>query len=369
MPGWGRGFLKKAAAQKGWIPINAQNERLLEIFLERVRSEYARDIALVFIYGSAARDEDGERSDLDLVFIPQTRRGHELASCFLIGETGYDFFPMTWERLERIASFEEQLTDVLAGGRVVYAASRDQAERFEQLQGWIMDMVDSPLSMPMLEKAEGLLDRAMVSAARMQLEKPLGRVREHAGGVLLHAAQAACMMNNRYLTGGMKDWRKVLSALRRLPEGFMDQYDAIVTASTVAELRRAAWAMLASTRALYLEQLAEKRTRKPSRELRGGYEECRCNWAGKIALAAKTGDASLAFLSGIFFQSYLDSVTAEYGFPPMDIMRHYDAKNLPAFLEGVEQVLADYRQELGEEGVAICEYPSAEAFQKAWMKR
>ena len=40
----------------GVFSINQHNQQILNIFLEKVRRDYARDVSLVFIYGSAVRD-------------------------------------------------------------------------------------------------------------------------------------------------------------------------------------------------------------------------------------------------------------------------------------------------------------------------
>lgn len=349
--------------------IHTRNQAMLDIFLEKVRREYARDVSLVFIYGSAVRDEDHEASDLDLVFVPQNKRAQELASCFLVGDIGYDFFPMSWARLERIASFEEPLVPVISEAQVVYSATRDDAERFEQLRGWIMDTLDGPLRMPMLEKAKIQLDKAMLDCAEMQLAKNIGRVRQHAGCALCDTAEALCLMNNRYFKRGDSERLQELLTMRQLPDDFESLYTAVVRANTVADLRKAAWALLAPVKALYDRLLSTTRTLTPAAEmLPGSYEEGICNWKHKIRNACTQGDANAAFLSGVRYQHYLDMFSHECGLPPIDIMRHFKANDLPTFDIAVTKAQAQYRAEMEEGHIPIREYESIDAYKKAMLE-
>lgn len=349
--------------------INQHNQKILNIFLEKVRRDYACDVALVFVYGSAARGEEHEKSDLDLVFVPQTPRAHELSSCFLIGDVGYDFFPMTWARLERIASFEEPLAAVLAGAEVVYSATRDDAERFAHLQGWILDAQDTPLRLPMLEKAKTYLDKAMVSCAQMQIAEDIGHVRQHSGSALYDLSEALGHMNNRYFKGGDKHRLEELLALRQLPDDFEAQYHTIIEAKNTEEIRSATWALLDSTTLMYKRLLAITRPAADlQKTLTGTYEESICNWKHKIAGACEAGDAVAAFQSGVSYQAFLNTLSSECGLPPIDIMQHFQADALPAFAKAVEAAQKQYRQEMEEDGIVIHEYATVDAYQNAMRK-
>lgn len=340
-----------------------QRDAVLEIFLEKVRRDYARDVSLVFTYGSTVSGTAHEKSDIDLVFIPQTRRGNELAMSFLVGDIGYDFFPMSWSRLERIASFEEPLSAVVSESKVVWTASREHEERFEQLRGWIMDALDAPLSLPTLDRAGERIREAMEHAAAMQLAEDLGRIRQSAGGVLNALMDAVCLMNNRIFRRSSSSRMEELRAMRQLPDGFETMCMDVMQGKTAATLRKAAWALLGAVRAQY--EGMEARMRRPelaSDILPGTYEESWCNWWHKIARACAAGDVPGAFLAGISYQAFLDEIAQRSGMARMDIMGRFAPDDLPAFAAAVQGVLADYRQEMIDQHIPLKEFASADAY-------
>jgi hypothetical protein len=90
--------------------------RAAELLIEKISKDYKDDIALVVIMGSYIYGETHSRSDLDMFFVPNTERGYNLGFTFIIDGIGFDYWPISWERLEHIANFDERITSIITAG-------------------------------------------------------------------------------------------------------------------------------------------------------------------------------------------------------------------------------------------------------------
>ena len=94
-----------------------------DILIDKIKKDYASDVALVVIMGSTLYGDTHSRSDLDLYFVPKTERGNRLALTFIVDGIGFDFWAIPWDRLERIANHDERLASIITEGKVIYCAS------------------------------------------------------------------------------------------------------------------------------------------------------------------------------------------------------------------------------------------------------
>jgi hypothetical protein len=89
---------------------------LLNIFdvsdtlVNHVKSKYPNEIDIIAYYGSYAQGTASKRSDLDFFFIPATPEGYKVSIQFILNDISFDFWPISWERAERMASFEDPFT-------------------------------------------------------------------------------------------------------------------------------------------------------------------------------------------------------------------------------------------------------------------
>lgn len=348
--------------------MQKRNKLLLDIFIEKVRREYPEDISLVFIYGSEARDDAHSKSDLDLVFVPRTSRGRELSMTFLLRDIGYDFFPMSWERLERIASFDETLVSIVAQGKVVYSASEADEDRFLALQEQIQRTVDGPLTINMLDKASALIEKAMLYCAEMAYSFDYGQVRVCAGGVLSVLSTAVYLLNNTYMQKAEKHRLEELAQLPRLPEHFVKHYLTVIHEKRSDYIRTASWRLLNCVKALYSDMEAELRVcEAPQSLLPGTYEEMVCNWKNKLLTAIHDNDAHYAYVTAVNYQAMLDEVSRRGGLPRMDILKSFQADNLPALRKAIVEVEKRYLKMLYENDVAITQFDTTDAFRSAML--
>ena len=108
--------------------------RLTDILIDKIKRDYKDDVSIVHIHGSYAYGDIHDLSDLDIYLIPKTQRGFNLGCTFIFDGIGCDFWALSWERLERIASHDERTASIITDGKVLYYGSDEDLERFEQLK-------------------------------------------------------------------------------------------------------------------------------------------------------------------------------------------------------------------------------------------
>ena len=94
-------------------------QKIIKALINKIKSKYKNDIAIVVCYGSYITDSAYQKSDLDFFFIPKTNKGYEMNMQFIIDDIGYDFWSLSWDRAEQIANFKETIISIIAEGVVV----------------------------------------------------------------------------------------------------------------------------------------------------------------------------------------------------------------------------------------------------------
>ena len=107
--------------------MSIRNDKIVEWVVNKIKSDYKDDISLLVIYGSYIKGTANYLSDVDFYFIPKTERAYELCKTFIIEGIGFDWFPMTWERVEGLAEFNESLTPLLGNVKIGYSSSEKES--------------------------------------------------------------------------------------------------------------------------------------------------------------------------------------------------------------------------------------------------
>lgn len=137
--------------------------------LTKIENNYKNDISIVVCYGSYISGIPHENSDLDFFFIPKTQKGYEMNLQFIIDNIGYDFWPISWERAEKIADFEESITSIIADGVVIYYCDYSDLKKFNLLKQRIKDIISKPDNKEILiNKAEKLLANTKIKFFNMK---------------------------------------------------------------------------------------------------------------------------------------------------------------------------------------------------------
>ncbi|MBS4026507.1 MAG: hypothetical protein KGZ96_12640, partial [Clostridia bacterium] len=149
--------------------------KIADLFVEKIKRDYPDDVACVVIMGSVVFNQTHKRSDLDLFYVPKTNRGYNLGTTFIINGIGFDFWPISWERLERIASYEERITSIILDGKIIYYNTEEDLNKYESLKKKTLDTSNKGL---FISKAEDLFKNIYKDYYKLSLSENLMEARK-----------------------------------------------------------------------------------------------------------------------------------------------------------------------------------------------
>jgi len=326
---------------------------VLNWVLEKVKTEYADDIALVLGHTKFKHDAPEQ---VFSYFVPRTERGEQFAQTFILCGEGMDIWAIRWERLEKFASLEEYNTHVLAGAEVIYARSDEELARFETLrQKQLANLADVTQSR---RRALESYAQAKTIYTELLFAKG-GDIKMCAGYVLDYLARAVAFSQNRYFHKMQIDQ---LRELDELPEGFAKRYNAVIMASN-DDLRKKLCHELIEITAAYLEEIKPPEPPKTPtiQDLAGWYMELSYTWL-RIRRYAAQNDAVKVYMWGIMLQQELGAVCGEFGLEKMDLMCEFDSEDLAAFVRHADALEIKMRSIITANGGVIRDYASFEEF-------
>ncbi|WP_308638198.1 nucleotidyltransferase domain-containing protein [Paenibacillus silvisoli] len=263
--------------------------------VSHIQKHYAEDVALIAYYGSYAQGTATSRSDLDFFFIPATERGYQASIQFVIDDISFDFWPISWERAERMAKFEEQNTTIIADCNLLYVRSEEDRERFLKLREWIAELPQQQ-GLTFIEKAEAQLRDVYVHLYKMSrlAEGDFAACRTEAHGVLNKTVYSLALLNRTYMTRGWGKNREQLRQFAVRPVRLEQLAETILSAGSIKEIREACERLTEDMVTLLTEQRpAHKGAPSFPDRAKGFYEEIKGIF-DKIITACEKNDYMLA---------------------------------------------------------------------------
>ena len=336
-----------------------QTRALADWAIRKIEAEYQDDVCLLL--GRWTRHLDRDQEELGFhYYVPATSRSNGLARTFIIDGIGYDLFPMTWERVERMAEVRGDNPVNLDTAVILYARTDGDRQRFVSLQARLHANLQNPHFM--YHRALEALDTAMRIHREMLFEEDLRTVRESAGYICMNAANAVAFTNGQYLD--MPDHGKALRSIKNVPAGFINRYEQIIRAGTADEQQRLCHDLIAVTRRFLDERdpNAVRRTSAPDySELAFWYQELSYTWR-RVYYWCDRNDPVNAYLWCCFLQNEVDKVGADFGIDDLDMLSAFDAGDLPAFRKRAECVEQRIVAAIEAHGATIESYASVEEF-------
>lgn len=362
-----------------------------ETLVNHIRSSYPDDIAIIAYYGSYAQGTATKRSDLDLFFIPSTSEGYQASIQFIIDDISFDFWPISWERAERMASFQEAQTTIIADCKLLYVRSDVDQERFMKLRDTISTMQE-PVNAPRLvEKAESELRNVYVhlyNLSRAGNSENITFFRKEAHGVLTKVLQSLALLNSTYFTKGFGKNKEQILQFRLKPARLNSLMDTIMCSDMTTDIMLACEQLTSDTLEIILAQ-KEKYYGSPSypERLKGFYEEVK-GGLDKIITACEMNDYDTAFFFAIHVQEEISRFLffAETGYWPCDMLTNptylniykrlglpglvdlLDSKDLSQLQAAVQSLSTLLESHLQTEGVKINRFQNIERFE-AFLKQ
>ena len=339
--------------------MHAKHKELLDMLLDIITAKYADDISIMIIYGSCANGTCYEKSDLDMLYVPKTDKGRELARTFILDGVGYDVWGTDWNCLERFSNFEDMRVSVLADSQLVLCASEDDRQKYETLKNKALSIAGGPLTKELLKKARARLNTATQYYGELVLKPDLTAV----GGILMELCNTVCLLNHTYLRFGTKRIVDELSALEKLPLGFMPIFKSVAEHPNTAKENCAKLLIIT-------EQLLcnlETELSPPAYDIIGLYEEISSHW-NKIRTSCSQGDALSAFMAATSLQHILNLVQKEDFGATIEELHFFDAfdsKNLLEFSHKADKAEAAFIELLRSKNIPIVSYANMEQLKQA----
>ena len=341
--------------------MTSESKRLMEWAINKIKTEYPDDVALLVAVENASVNGDGHGEAFDY-FVPATERGNELSQTFIIGGVGNDLYPRSWERTERTANLDDLATLCLGDARILYARSPEDEERFEEIRQKLFDNLADPVFT--YKKALENLDVAMDLYRTMMFEERLWKVRCLAGYIHYYLKISVACLNGTY----WREWHDgVLPALARwkeLPERFAEYYQAILSASTTGELKSLAHLLIASARqfiARYKPENAGPENPPDHTWLADWYQELRTTW-NRIYHYCEINNCDAAFVDACSLQNELSIIAEEFGLEEMDLLGCYDAGHLDWLSSRALELENIILAAIESNGIPIRRYETLEEF-------
>jgi len=290
---------------------------LLETIVEKIETSYSEDISLLICYGSYVTGNYGATSDIDFFFVPKTKKGYELGYQFILNKIGYDLWPVSWERLTAISNLEEQIASIVMDGEVLFASSKDDLLKLEDLktnlkQNLNNESVIRKLSMRYMDKAKALYfdmqnhESNMIFIDAVKLAETL--------------LFAIAIINGTYIRKGIKRIEDEINRFSMVPVGYLETYRKLIRTNTKAAVQHLANELIAETDKIWKTKFENDQGNVDASELSGFYEEFKSTY-NKLLLACEEKDYENAYYAGFMIdretQSFLNNYAGPGIFPHM----------------------------------------------------
>lgn len=319
------------------------------LLIKKIEQDYRDDIAIVVMMGSHLYQDTHPKSDLDLYFIPKTKRGYRLGFVFIMHGIGFDFWPISWERIERIAKREERITSIITEGKILYHASAADLERFNHYRLMASDNRDRAR---LWRQADEQLQSAKVAWFDCAAASTTAQARRHAVSVLLHLLESLALFNGIPIKRGRGRMKDEILAMPQVPDGFEPLYDAVFSSHQTDVIKQSAQHLILSTRTLY-NRHQDKLPKEDFKSLATGFYEELINAYHKIERAVDINDAPTALYVAREIENELAWLFADSGTTPPDLpdlIEAYDPNQLDRILIAAkthQQMLIDFFTQQG----------------------
>lgn len=315
--------------------------KAIDILIEKIERDYKEDIACVVIMGSYIYNDTHSRSDIDMYFITNTERGNNLGKAFIIDGIGFDFWPISWSRLEGIANHNERITSILTEGQVVYHSSEIDLEKFKALKRKALDVSDKRKSILQSKKQLAEMYEAGFKLAQTNSIK---EVRQEAVNIIYASTYAIALLNQETIKRGRGKLKSEIMLMKLIPKDFERLYDTVFVSKDLNQIKKNYQVLVQNTEALIFQ--VEKEALElvsVAERLTHLYEEL-INCYNKIYRACDINDTVTPLFAAVELMNELETAFEGTTGPDdglKDLISFYDPEHLEAFrLEAEKHQLA-----------------------------
>ena len=345
--------------------LKDDKKQIKNALLNKIQEHYKDDISIVACYGSYITGTANSKSDIDFYFIPKNDRGYEMSCQFIIDDIGYDFWPLSWERAENIATFNEPLVSIISDAQVVYYCEEADIDRFTLLKKAIAETMRTENRDVLLKKAGEIL--AQVKALFFDVSaysSSYKHVRNICTEILEQLLTAVAYANSTYLKKGVVNIKNEVKAFRRLPDNFIELFDEIIKNNDTQYIVKITADLIKSVDSFISPDKPENNFEISNNTVKGFYEEFKSTY-NKLIIACDEKDYIIAY----FVANVIDRETKSFfgkqytDFPDLIIHIDNNFELLKKLTIAHEQVMLNI---LNETDVSINRYKNVDEFIKSY---
>ena len=227
---------------------------IINTLKDAILGKLGDEVDLIFQYGSYVKGEAHNYSDVDISYVPVHETTWESITV-MVDETLFDFYPLSWSRLERMAEFRDVSSTVLLYNQVIYQRNEAAAAHFDLLARRLRILQQPEFQPEMLRRAMEIYQGVGYDYYLLRLQAEAG----HLAGCLKQAQAIFRMILHCLAVCNQAciDTRKMAQvlALPKLPAGFAGTVQRITIAFEPHEILSGIEHLLQTTRdLLVLEQ-------------------------------------------------------------------------------------------------------------------
>ncbi len=352
-----------------------RTNELTDWVIRKIEKEYKDDIALLIAIHGHNTDDDQHGVCFDY-FVPATDRGNELTETFIIDGVGHDLYPRSWERLEESVLLND-MPIVLDGAEILYARTREDEEKFQNLKKRMQDNLNNPEFV--YGKALEYMDEALEIYRSLIFEERSYRVLAEAGYIHLFLSKAVAAMNNTYAEEPIMSESQAKNndpesriyhcpEMKQVPEGFYENAEKLMKEKDPDKVKGVILDLLKTTRKFILDRNPDTQVKELSNAdyygLASWYQELCLTWR-RIRYFADNNMAEEAYCDAGYLQQELFYIAQEFGIEEMNLLDSYDPDDLSRLKECADELERKVLSILGNHQVPVNSYESVDAFLKA----
>jgi predicted nucleotidyltransferase len=320
------------------------------ILIEKIKKDYNGDVSLVNIYGSYLNNDTHKFSDLDLFLVPKTERGYNLGRTFILNGIGYDFWALSWDRLERIARHNEgSRYSIITDGKVIYNNTEDDLIRFNKLK----DIANEHYSN--IENAKAILGNLYAEYFRLIKIDDLTNIRKSIIDIIYELSDLLVEINGKPIKRVRKHQKQEILNMALVPEDFSMIYDKLFTENDFNAIKGLLHTLIINTEKLLINPNKENST---FRDLFSGFYEEMIQHYNKIFYACDTGDIYTPLFASVELTEEIDRLLMEcnctYKLP--DMVGEYDSTNLSKIKEAAKRHQIEFTGLLKKNDIHVTEF-------------